>query len=45
MAANLDSIGDREGELIPAYGFKQAELELQSAGSGTPPVGIVRTVA
>jgi NAD(P)-dependent dehydrogenase (short-subunit alcohol dehydrogenase family) len=45
VAANLDSIGDREGELIPAYGFKQAELELQSAGSGTPSVGIVRTVA
>lgn len=45
VAANLDSIGDREGELIPAYGFKQAELELQSAGSGAPSVGIVRTVA
>jgi hypothetical protein len=27
-----EEIGDRAGEIVPAYGFKQAERELASAG-------------
>ncbi len=29
-------IGDRAGEIVPAYGFTQAEQELASAGSAAP---------
>jgi NAD(P)-dependent dehydrogenase (short-subunit alcohol dehydrogenase family) len=32
----LDAIGDRTGEIVPAYGFTQAERELASAGHRVP---------
>lgn len=31
-----DEISDREGEMVPTYGFTQAERELTSAGFGDP---------
>jgi NAD(P)-dependent dehydrogenase (short-subunit alcohol dehydrogenase family) len=32
VAAQWDAIGDRNGEIVPAYGFTQAERELAGAG-------------
>jgi NAD(P)-dependent dehydrogenase (short-subunit alcohol dehydrogenase family) len=32
VIAHWDAISDREGEMVPAYGFFQAERELASAG-------------
>jgi NAD(P)-dependent dehydrogenase (short-subunit alcohol dehydrogenase family) len=32
VAAQWDAIGDRTGEIVPAYGFTQAERELAGAG-------------
>lgn len=32
VAAKWDEISDRDGEIVPAYGFTQAERELASAG-------------
>lgn len=32
VVARWDEIGDRQGEIVPAYGFTQAERELASAG-------------
>ncbi len=34
VVASWDSIGDRSDEIVPGYGFTQAERELASAGSG-----------
>jgi hypothetical protein len=34
VIARWDEIGDRSGELVPAYGFTQAEREVASAGFG-----------
>ena len=36
VIALWDEIGDRDGEIVPAYGFTQAERELASAGCAAP---------
>lgn len=36
VLAEWDSVSDRAGEVVPAYGLFQAELELASAGNDTP---------
>jgi NAD(P)-dependent dehydrogenase (short-subunit alcohol dehydrogenase family) len=36
VAAHWDEIGDRAGEIVPGYGFTQAERELAGAGFGAP---------
>jgi len=36
VIALWDEIGDRDGEIVPAYGFTQAERELASAGCSAP---------
>lgn len=36
LVAQWDSVADRAGEIVPAYGFVQAERELASAGMETP---------
>jgi len=38
VIAHWEEIGDRTGEIVPAYGFKQAERELASAGYSAPTV-------
>jgi NAD(P)-dependent dehydrogenase (short-subunit alcohol dehydrogenase family) len=38
VIAQWERIGDRTGELVPAYGFKQAERELAAAGYVAPAV-------
>lgn len=42
VAKRWASVTDRSGELIPAYGFTQAERELASAGFGAPVAAISR---
>ena len=37
-----DAIGDRSGEIVPDYGFTQAERELESAGFGAAAVTAAR---
>jgi NAD(P)-dependent dehydrogenase (short-subunit alcohol dehydrogenase family) len=39
VAASWDEIGDRSGEVVPAYGFTQAERELASAASTSSATG------
>jgi len=36
LARDWDAVSDRTGEIVPAYGFTQAERELASAGLGEP---------
>ena len=36
VMAGWDQIGDRTGEIVPAYGFAQVERELGSAGRAAP---------
>ena len=36
LAASWESIGDRAGSMVPAYGFFQAEREIASAGCAAP---------
>lgn len=36
VIARWEEIGDRTGEIVPAYGFKQVEREVASAGSSAP---------
>ena len=36
VIAHWQEIGDRTGEIVPAYGFTQAERELASAGCSAP---------
>ncbi|MGN6376742.1 MAG: SDR family NAD(P)-dependent oxidoreductase [Sphingomonas sp.] len=38
LIARWDEIGERDDEIVPAYGFTQAERELASAGSTAPAV-------
>ena len=38
VAAEWDRVSDRGGEIVPAYGFTQAERELASAGFDAPAV-------
>jgi NAD(P)-dependent dehydrogenase (short-subunit alcohol dehydrogenase family) len=42
VVARLESISDRSGEMVPAYGFSQAERELASAGQGAPVMAVER---
>jgi NAD(P)-dependent dehydrogenase (short-subunit alcohol dehydrogenase family) len=42
VAAQWDAISDRAGEVVPAYGFTQAERELASAGMTRPVAAAVR---
>ena len=41
VAAGWDQVADRRDEIVPAYGFTQAERELEAAGM-TDPVAAVR---
>lgn len=38
VSAHWDRIADRAGEIVPAYGFTQAEREIASAGCGSKAV-------
>jgi NAD(P)-dependent dehydrogenase (short-subunit alcohol dehydrogenase family) len=40
VAAAWDDISDRAGELVPGYGFAQAERELASAGHDLPTMAV-----
>jgi NAD(P)-dependent dehydrogenase (short-subunit alcohol dehydrogenase family) len=42
VAASWPVIGDRSREIVPAYGFVQAERELASAGYGAPAMAVPR---
>jgi len=42
LVAAWDRIVDREGEIVPAYGFTQAERELASAGFDAPTMAVAR---
>ncbi|HWE48020.1 MAG TPA: SDR family NAD(P)-dependent oxidoreductase [Caulobacteraceae bacterium] len=42
VIANWREIGDRDGEIVPEYGFTQAERELASGGHGAPAVAAQR---
>ncbi|RIA46980.1 NAD(P)-dependent dehydrogenase (short-subunit alcohol dehydrogenase family) [Hephaestia caeni] len=42
VAAAWDEIGARAGEIVPAYGFTQAERELASAGCDRPAMAVAR---
>ncbi|HEY3811966.1 MAG TPA: SDR family NAD(P)-dependent oxidoreductase [Caulobacteraceae bacterium] len=42
VIANWREIGDREGEIVPEYGFTQAERELASSGFQAPAVAAQR---
>ena len=42
VVAQWDAIGDRRGEIVPAYGFTQAERELASAGCDVPAMAAAR---
>lgn len=35
VASRLDEVADRKGEIVPAYGFQQAEREITAAGLQT----------
>ncbi len=42
VAAEWDRVVDRGGEIVPAYGFTQAERELASAGFTAPTMAAAR---
>ncbi|HWW55689.1 MAG TPA: SDR family NAD(P)-dependent oxidoreductase [Sphingopyxis sp.] len=42
LVANWADVSDRDGAIVPAYGFTQAERELASAGSGLPALAVAR---
>ena len=42
LAACWSEVADRAGEIVPAYGFVQAERELAAAGITTPAVAVAR---
>ena len=42
LVANWTDVSDRDGAIVPAYGFTQAERELASAGSGLPALAVAR---
>ncbi|MBB5706778.1 SDR family NAD(P)-dependent oxidoreductase [Sphingopyxis panaciterrulae] len=42
LVAAWDRVVDREGEVVPAYGFTQAERELASAGFDAPTMAVAR---
>jgi NAD(P)-dependent dehydrogenase (short-subunit alcohol dehydrogenase family) len=43
VVASWDLIGERAGEIVPAYGFAQGERELASAGRDAPPMAARRS--
>jgi NAD(P)-dependent dehydrogenase (short-subunit alcohol dehydrogenase family) len=42
LIARWDAVTDRAGEIVPAYGFTQAERELASAGADAPLAAVLR---
>ncbi|MFN4095567.1 MAG: SDR family NAD(P)-dependent oxidoreductase [Sphingomonas sp.] len=42
LAARWAEASDRTGEIVPAYGFTQAERELEAAGVNAPAVAVAR---
>ena len=42
VAARWGAVSDRAGEIVPAYGFTQAERELAAAGADQPVAAVVR---
>ena len=42
LAARWGEASDRDGEIVPAYGFVQAERELEAAGVNAPAVAVAR---
>jgi NAD(P)-dependent dehydrogenase (short-subunit alcohol dehydrogenase family) len=40
LVAEWDAVSDRSGEIVPAYGFTQAERELASAGAEIDALGV-----
>lgn len=42
LAARWTEASDRAGEIVPAYGFTQAERELEAAGVNVPVVAVAR---
>src|SRR3546814_11142210 len=42
LVAAWDRVVDREGEVVPAFGFTQAERELASAGFDAPTMAVAR---
>ncbi|WP_066796891.1 SDR family NAD(P)-dependent oxidoreductase [Sphingomonas soli] len=42
VVANWSIVSDREGEIVPAYGFTQAERELAKAGMTAPVAAVAR---
>ncbi|MES2045762.1 MAG: SDR family NAD(P)-dependent oxidoreductase [Pseudomonadota bacterium] len=42
LVAHWSEVADRAGDIVPAYGFTQAERELASAGTGVPVAATVR---
>jgi len=42
VVSEWDRITDRRGEVVPAYGFTQAERELANAGSSAPTMAVQR---
>jgi NAD(P)-dependent dehydrogenase (short-subunit alcohol dehydrogenase family) len=43
VIALWDEIGDRAGEIVPMYGFRQAERELASAGCEAPAMAVAHS--
>lgn len=42
LVAEWEGVSDRAGEIVPAYGFTQAERELASAGVDAPTMAVMR---
>ena len=42
LARHWSEVSDREGAIVPAYGFTQAERELANAGSALPAMAVAR---
>lgn len=42
LAAHWSEVADRNGAIVPAYGFTQAERELANAGSAQPAMAVAR---
>ena len=42
VVSEWDRITDRRGEVVPAYGFTQAERELANAGFTAPTMAVQR---
>ncbi|MBB6427758.1 SDR family NAD(P)-dependent oxidoreductase [Sphingopyxis sp. JAI128] len=42
LVQHWNEVSDRDGAIVPAYGFTQAERELTNAGSGLPAMAVAR---